>query len=224
MNEHIINKIPNTFIAGWYLEDLDLCDRLKQFHYDSKDFEYDCNRYQINDPNDNSHRIVDLNETESLYEEYGSIMVQVYDLYRCKFDQATIPNGVIPDKLELQVYYPLCGDRLLSYRSSKFEHGNRKITFMTFLNDDYQGGEVEFHYQGITVSPEKGLTIMFPSNWTHAYKVLPVAEAGLKDKYVAVGDIENIFVNTSTIHQLADDQRDAVDIKSELGYNNSITK
>ena len=95
---------------------------------------------------------------------------------------------------------------------------------MTFLNDDYQGGEVEFYYQGITVSPEKGLTIMFPCNWTHVYKVLPVAEAGLKDKYVAVGDIENIFVNTSTIHQLADDQRDAVDIKSELEYNNSIEK
>jgi len=221
MKEHSINKIPNTFIAGWYLEDLDLCDKLKDFKYINKNIEYSSIENDVTcDPNDKIHKIVDLTEKDPLYLEYGNNISQVYDLYRTKFEHATITNGVIPDAIELQVYYPVCGDRLLSYRSSKFEHNNRKLTFMTFLND-VDGGEIEFYYQGITVSPEKGLTIMFPSSWTHVYKVLPVAQEGLKDKYVAVGDIVNMFVEKQ-YNNIVADQRDAVDIKSELEYNNSI--
>jgi PKHD-type hydroxylase len=53
----------------------------------------------------------------------------------------------------------------------------RKISFSVLLNDKYEGGEFEFEY-GLpgkedrvkTISPEKGLTIFFPSFMIHRVK------------------------------------------------------
>ena len=53
----------------------------------------------------------------------------------------------------------------------------RKISFSVLLNDAYEGGEFEFEY-GLpgsdnrvkTISPEKGLTIFFPSFMMHRVK------------------------------------------------------
>jgi len=53
----------------------------------------------------------------------------------------------------------------------------RKISFSVLLNDDYEGGEFEFEY-GLpdsdnrikTISPQKGLTILFPSFIMHRVK------------------------------------------------------
>jgi PKHD-type hydroxylase len=55
----------------------------------------------------------------------------------------------------------------------------RKISFSVLLNDDYEGGEFEFAYglpdsdnqiKTITISPKKGLTIIFPSYIIHRVK------------------------------------------------------
>jgi hypothetical protein len=38
-----------------------------------------------------------------------------------------------------------------------------KYSLVTYLNDDYEGGEIEFTNQGIKIKPEAGSLIMFPS-------------------------------------------------------------
>ena len=41
---------------------------------------------------------------------------------------------------------------------------------MTYLNDVSEGGPTDFDHFGIEVQPKKGLTLIWPAEWTHAHK------------------------------------------------------
>lgn len=47
---------------------------------------------------------------------------------------------------------------------------HRVLAFLYYLNDVEEGGETEFHYQGIKVKPKKGTLIIFPAGFTHTHK------------------------------------------------------
>jgi len=62
--------------------------------------------------------------------------------------------------------------------------GARHLTFMTYLNDVTDQGETEFYHQKIKVKPEKGLTLIWPTDWTYNHRgvVSPTQE-----KYIITG-------------------------------------
>ena len=45
----------------------------------------------------------------------------------------------------------------------------RAFVFMTYLNDVPEGG-TDFFYQQLTIPAKKGLTIIWPAEWTHTHK------------------------------------------------------
>lgn len=49
---------------------------------------------------------------------------------------------------------------------------HRLFAWMTYLNDvDVDdGGATTFHHYGLDVQPQKGLTLIWPGEWTHAHK------------------------------------------------------
>jgi predicted 2-oxoglutarate/Fe(II)-dependent dioxygenase YbiX len=57
--------------------------------------------------------------------------------------------------------------------------GNRKISILLYLNDDYEGGETAFPRQGVTHKGKTGSLIFFPSGWTHPHESKPLL-AGTK--------------------------------------------
>jgi Rps23 Pro-64 3,4-dihydroxylase Tpa1-like proline 4-hydroxylase len=50
----------------------------------------------------------------------------------------------------------------------------RTISPILYLNDDYEGGEIEFVNFGIKIKPEKGMLIVFPSTYPYAHIAHPV--------------------------------------------------
>lgn len=50
----------------------------------------------------------------------------------------------------------------------------RAISAVCYLNDDYDGGELEFVNFGITIKPEKGTLLLFPSNYAYRHIAHPV--------------------------------------------------
>jgi hypothetical protein len=40
---------------------------------------------------------------------------------------------------------------------------------MTYLNDVDDGGETFFYYQDLKIKPKKGLTLIWPVDWTHTH-------------------------------------------------------
>jgi Rps23 Pro-64 3,4-dihydroxylase Tpa1-like proline 4-hydroxylase len=46
----------------------------------------------------------------------------------------------------------------------------RNITYVVYLNDDFEGGETEFLYQKLKCKPEVGKLVLFPASYTHTHR------------------------------------------------------
>lgn len=56
------------------------------------------------------------------------------------------------------------------------QDGNTDLAYslVAYLNDDYEGGEIHFPNQNITVKPKAGSLIMFPSQLPYIHEVKPI--------------------------------------------------
>jgi hypothetical protein len=52
----------------------------------------------------------------------------------------------------------------------------RVLSVLLYLNDDYEGGEIEFRQSGIKIKPEPGSILFFPSNFLYVHEVHPVTK------------------------------------------------
>jgi hypothetical protein len=52
----------------------------------------------------------------------------------------------------------------------------RVLSVLLYLNDDYQGGEITFRHSNITLKPEPGSVLFFPSNFLYVHEVAPVTK------------------------------------------------
>ena len=72
---------------------------------------------------------------------------------------------------------------------------------MTYLNDVKKGGETEWYYQNLKIKPEKGLTVIWPSEWTHAHQGQIITKGS---KYIITGWLnipyfhKVVFLNTDS--------------------------
>ncbi len=45
----------------------------------------------------------------------------------------------------------------------------RVLAWMTYLNDVEDGGSTSFVHQDLEIQPERGKTLIWPAEWTHAH-------------------------------------------------------
>ncbi len=103
---------------------------------------------------------------------------------------------------EFQQHYPYFSDmgrfkdmgyNLQRYQTNEYYHWHvdadnpalapRQLVALWYLNDvPAPGGETEFIYQDIKVTPEQGTLILFPPFWTHEHRAAVVQEGV---KYIA---------------------------------------
>lgn len=62
-------------------------------------------------------------------------------------------------------------------------HKDRVVSILVYLNDDYEGGEIEFPLFDFKYKPSAGDIILFPSNYTFAHIAHPVTSG---TKYAVV--------------------------------------
>lgn len=70
----------------------------------------------------------------------------------------------------------------LKYRSGEFYKAHydggtdsgRAISALVYLNDNYEGGHLEFPNFKIKIKPEKGMLILFPSNYAYKHIAHPI--------------------------------------------------
>lgn len=70
----------------------------------------------------------------------------------------------------IQRYEP--GGHFLKVHSERttISTSHRVFAWMTYLNDVDAGGETHFVHQNLDVKPEKGKTLIWPAEWTHAHR------------------------------------------------------
>lgn len=77
------------------------------------------------------------------------------------------------------------------------DHGysyNCVVSVVSFPNDDYEGGELYFRLQGVTVKAKAGETYIFPSNFMYPHRAMPV-KSGVKYSMVTMLDYSDKFHN-----------------------------
>jgi len=67
---------------------------------------------------------------------------------------------------------------------TSIQNSFRILAWMSYLNDVEDGGTTTFTQQSIEVTPEKGKTMIWPAEWTHAHAG-NLVNAG--EKYIITG-------------------------------------
>lgn len=75
------------------------------------------------------------------------------------------------------------------------DHGfsyNCTVSLVTYLNDDYEGGEIYFRLQGLDYKPKAGDTVLFPSNFMYPHTAKVVTK-GIKYSLVTMLDYSDKY-------------------------------
>jgi len=184
-----------SFIGGYMLDDPSVCDGLIQFIdspraivtgetvkgvFGGRDGKLICDK-KIKDC---TQRIITWNDSRNI--AYGRELQGCLDAYIDKFKFAGMVAR-FDDSVDrpLVQKYPK-GGAYHAWHTERVDKrtSHRHLVFMTYLNDITDGGETEFLYQKLKVKPRKGLTLIWPTDWTHTHRGVP---SPTQEKYIATG-------------------------------------
>ena len=160
-----------SFLGGWYIPKK-LCDDIISFYKQNKKL---CHTGTISVNN-----TVNINKKESMdltidkranvypFDNYNKYLDMVIKNYEQKYTEVrNLDHFNILENYNIQYYKPNQGFKI--WHCERMSDRNRVFVFMTYLNDVEDGG-TEFKYQKIITKAKKGLTLMWPSEWTHTHK------------------------------------------------------
>ena len=188
MNEHPFPK--NSFIGGWYIPEKVCDDLVNDFNLSKKKglvkpgLQYGDGEVFVNkDVKDSEDLSIDHNYFDEPYGTYRDELQKVLDKYVEKYTQANYVDSYnVNEVYTIQYYRPGGGYKTWHSERSKFKP-YRVLVFMTYLNDVDDGG-TEFFYQNITSPAKKGLTLIWPTEWTHTHRG-QISQT--KEKYLITG-------------------------------------
>ena len=168
--------IPN-FIGSWMIEPLSLCDELITY------FESNIAKQQIGVTGGGRNLSVkdrmDITIAPNQLDLPGNEVFKLYinSLFTCYKDYlvqwpflAEIAQNLEMGSFNLGRYQR--GQHFQKMHTERMDLGtlHRLLAWMTYLNDVDEGGETYFSHYGLNIKPRKGLTIIWPAEWTHAHK------------------------------------------------------
>ena len=173
LKEYILPK--HSMIGGWYIPLL-ICDELITIFKNNKRLQKAGEIGAVGRPSPK----VDLKVKECLelsiepscndpsFIQYLNHLKNVLSLYTQKYPE--IRNL---DKFGLtecpNIQYYKRGQGFKVWHFERCLQSNRCLVFMTFLNDVPKGG-THFKYQDLTTPAEKGLTLIWPTDFSHTHK------------------------------------------------------
>ncbi len=127
---------------------------------------------------------IDLELNNTLLKEYFLLLNKVVLSYCKKFKYITYNQLYgIKEKPVLQFYKKNGGFKKWHFERTCLINSNRLFAFMTYLNNVEDGGTM-FYYQKKTFQAKKGLTLIWPADWTHTHKG---QISKTKEKYIITG-------------------------------------
>jgi hypothetical protein len=183
----------DKFIGGWYISH-DICDKLIEWYHDNKKYQVDGVVYNQNfeggfaiDPSYKESTEIGISHENGDYpiNQYRVWQQRVLDAYIREYPDSNnlLDAFNINEAFNLQHYAPTQGFKQLHAERTGVKMSKRVLVFMTYLND-VPGGGTQFPSQSFTAPAEKGLTLIWPAEWTHAHvgQISPT-----NDKYIITG-------------------------------------
>jgi prolyl 4-hydroxylase len=182
------------FIGSWNLQHLKLCDDLITY------FELNISKQKKGRSgaglNENIKKSVDIciepYEIQSLnnevFKSYFEALFLCYKDYLLQWPFLnSFANTLEIGSFNIQRYQ--AGEHFQHIHSERtsIETLHRIFAWMTYLNDVDDGGTTLFTHYDLEIKPQKGLTLIWPAEWTHAHKG-NVLRSG--SKYIITGWLE----------------------------------
>lgn len=130
----------------------------------------------------------------SVTSDYDQSMLEIRDVFEnaikdCMADYSLDHqiNAGISDQFRINKYFEGkgMGPHVDNFFDEDKEVGtNLALSLVIYLNDDCEGGEIEFKEQGIILKPEAGSMIIFPSKKPYFHESKPVTKGF---KYMSTG-------------------------------------
>jgi prolyl 4-hydroxylase len=179
-----------SFIGAWYLSELDVCGELLDYYRASPDkVDGQFGKGEVDKTvKDSVDLQIQYNHfTDPPVYRYIQNLTRVCNQYVEKYKGAVAVNGWgIDENMAIQHYEPGGGYKQWHCErwGKETPSSVRHLAFMTYLNDVSDSGGTEFLYQAVTIQPKKGLTLIWPVDWTHHHRgvVSPTEE-----KYIIAG-------------------------------------
>jgi len=170
------NKNPN-FIGSWNIEPMLICDDLISY------FELNLAKQKrgilsggLNLDKKDSFDITIKPKDIILpgNEAFKAYFDQLFECYKNYVEEWTFLDK-ISERLEigsfnLQRYKTGQHFKEIHTERSSLENLHRIFAFMTYLNNVQEGGSTYFSHYDLEIQPRKGLTLIWPAEWTHAHR------------------------------------------------------
>jgi hypothetical protein len=128
----------------------------------------------------------DFFEEDPRIQAYVSQLSQCFGKYREAYPavDASIARWGFTEPVNIQRYRP--GEGFFAWHTERNSPGSnaRVFVFMTYLNDVTDGGQTEWKHQELSVSPRKGLTVIWPAEWMFLHRGVP---SPTQEKTIATG-------------------------------------
>lgn len=189
LKPHAINSRKN-FIGGWYLDDPGICDELIDYFETSPDKSQGLmsGNYGKGNLDRSGKDSTDVNlppgELATRYiRDLNRVAREYAGVY--SYSVKLVPWGVI-EPIAIQHYKPGGGFKVWHFERDNSDEliTRRHLAFMTYLNSVENGGGTSFFYQDLTVKADKGLTLIWPVEWTHTHKG---EVSDTEEKYIITG-------------------------------------
>jgi hypothetical protein len=180
MKEYFIESENQSFISGWFI-DQKICDDVIDFcntdnYFPVKPGLISTNGGEVDTSVKHSFdKVVSPYTKDERLVNYFNSLSEVIKFYREKYVFCNMTQSwSVVEHVNIQYYPPNGGYKVFHFeRNGQLSSMNRHLTFMTYLNDVYDSGETEFYYQNLRVKPQKGLTLVWPVDWTHTHRGIP---------------------------------------------------
>ena len=172
-------KLNPNFIGSWMINPLSICDELIAY------FESNKNKQKKGTTglgeNINIKNSVDISilpkeiklPGNEVFEKYFNNLFACYQDYTIQWPFLTnLAENLQIGRFNLQRYQS--GQHFQSVHTERFDLStlHRIFAWMTYLNDVdvEEGGSTFFSHYDLEIQPKKGLTLIWPAEWTHAHK------------------------------------------------------
>jgi len=172
--EHLTPE--NSLIGGWYIDE-NICDEIVNY-YNKNDHLHQLGNFGKNE----NLNFVDKDVKESLdlvipqnyfghpFHNYRKQLNECLSKYINKYNHCNSYSYFNINENYIIQKYPIGG----GYKTWHFEKAGIKVfkrllVFMTYLNTVEDGG-TEFLYQKLSTPAKKGLTLIWPSQFTHTHR------------------------------------------------------
>ena len=186
----IEHKFPyESFIGGWYMPEK-LCDDIVDYFHThghkvqmGKVTSYGKHEI-VPDCKESNELKIEIPDNTFPFRDYKLCLQEVMNYYQKKYKElAEYETIELVDSYQIQYYKPGQGFKLWHCERACKRFQYRVLVFMTYLNDVDDGG-TDFKYQNLTSPAKKGLTLIWPSDFTHTHKG---QISHTKEKYIVTG-------------------------------------